>query len=924
MDIDTAMAGVQMKMKGTPEFFQQILDGARQMSTELPASTADILDLVKTAGQLGVAGEDALGFAKTMIQMAQTTDMTAEQAAKSISGFANIVGASTKEFANIGSTILALEGIGRSEASNITDMAVRIAAAGATARMHTPDILAFANAMVNLNLEPEAGGTAFSKTVISINEAVMGLAPSAETLEQIAQANLKVRDSGDALVEAQRSVRDAHEEVADAGRGVRDANEAVSDANLDLEDAYKNLADAQRDQVMASIDTRRETLSLMEAQQRLDEVLSRAPSLALDMKAAQIGVAEAQERLNKARRDGKPNDVVRAELNLAQAYQRMNQLAVQQRGYQLDVQRARLGVVDAISQQGATAKRAAEDEDRAQRQVTQAERNKRNAIEGTNDAKRRQRDAYEGVDEANKKATRSSDQYASAQKLLNGLTDSANNKLGKYAKLAGMSREAFADLFNKNSADATLAVINGLARIDKEGGNVYQTLRDLGIQEVREIDALTRLARGQNSVADGAIKIEDHLRVAREEYPTTNQLTRQSGIANETLASQMQMLNNSMTNNASIVGGELVPMLKQFITDVQPVVNLTADMAMAFASLPGPVQMIVVGLVGFAAVIGPLIGSIGLLALAFGGLSISLGPLLLVIGAITLAVVAAYVAWKNWDKIVGLVNGVKDGVLDALGDVLGFLKNNWPEVASLISGPFFPLVALATDAFGIRSALEDAFGSVLDFLGGAWKGVKDLVVAPFNAALDSAKGGFGIPGALKSAFNGAKDFLTGAGKDVINGLIRGIKDALPNLKDVLGGVKKLIPNWKGPPEEDRKLLYPAGQLIMEGLANGLAAGWAPVQTQLSGYSAAIGDMTQDWMAPNITRSSFGGIRAGAGSGPAGDAANNVLAPIGGRAAGGIVVNSFGPIEMVPMKPSQGLRTIGWGVQEEMQRRGAYI
>ena len=60
------------------------------------------------------------------------------------------------------------------------------------------------------------------------------------------------------------------------------------------------------------------------------------------------------------------------------------------------------------------------------------------------------------------------------------------------------------------------------------------------------------------------------------------------------------------------------------------------------------------------------------------------------------------------EKIPETFNTVKD-----------WFRTNWQEIAALISGPFFPLVAMATDAFGIRSAFMGAVHKLIGWVGGA-------------------------------------------------------------------------------------------------------------------------------------------------------------------------------------------------------------
>ena len=107
-----------------------------------------------------------------------------------------------------------------------------------------------------------------------------------------------------------------------------------------------------------------------------------------------------------------------------------------------------------------------------------------------------------------------------------------------------------------------------------------------------------------------------------------------------------------------------------------------------------------------------------------------------------------------------------------------------------------------------------------------------------------------LPGRILSAIGNLGGLLVSAGRSIIDGLINGIKSAIPGLSSVLGWVSSLIPNLKGPPAKDRQLLFGSGQLIMGGLSAGITS-------QLPGLSATLNRATD-----TIAGHGFGSGRAG--------------------------------------------------------------
>lgn len=129
-----------------------------------------------------------------------------------------------------------------------------------------------------------------------------------------------------------------------------------------------------------------------------------------------------------------------------------------------------------------------------------------------------------------------------------------------------------------------------------------------------------------------------------------------------------------------------------------------------------------------------------------------------------------------------------------------------------------------------------------------WQGLVSAAQADVHAVMhawDSMVGFLSsIPGKIKGFFADAGSWLLHAGESIIGGLVSGIRSAAGGmLHDVLSWVKSLIPSWKGPPEVDRMLLYPAGQAIMGGLVAGIGSQVPVLHAQLAGITGTIGAWT---------------------------------------------------------------------------------
>lgn len=112
--------------------------------------------------------------------------------------------------------------------------------------------------------------------------------------------------------------------------------------------------------------------------------------------------------------------------------------------------------------------------------------------------------------------------------------------------------------------------------------------------------------------------------------------------------------------------------------------------------------------------------------------ALTANPIGIVVVALAALVAGLIIAYKSSGTFRAIVQGAFDAVLNVAQVVAGFftstlpaafqavldwVKGNWPLIATLVAGPFAPVVALATNAFGIRSALTGAFEDVLTFMG---------------------------------------------------------------------------------------------------------------------------------------------------------------------------------------------------------------
>ena len=186
IDYEYAFADVRKTVDATEEEYEKLSDSVKQMSTEVAASAEDIAEVMSIAGQLGIENEHLAEFSRTMIDLGNSTNMVAADAASQAARFANIMGMSQSEFQNLGSTLVDLGNNYATTESEIMEMSLRLAGAGKQVGLSEAQIMGFAAALSSVGIQAQMGGSAFSKALIKMEVAA---ATGGEALDDFARVS---------------------------------------------------------------------------------------------------------------------------------------------------------------------------------------------------------------------------------------------------------------------------------------------------------------------------------------------------------------------------------------------------------------------------------------------------------------------------------------------------------------------------------------------------------------------------------------------------------------------------------------------------------------------------------------------------------------------------------------------------------------
>lgn len=191
IDWESAFAGVKktsdevVDSNGNVVYSYDDLEASlRGLAKELPSTHSEIAAVAEAAGQLGIQTQDITAFTKTMIDMGESTNLSAEEAATAIAKIANITGMTSSEYQRFGSSVVALGNNFATTEADIVQMANRLASAGTLAGLSNQEILGLATAMSSVGIEAEAGGTAMTQTLTAIEKAAV---EGGDSLDQFAK-----------------------------------------------------------------------------------------------------------------------------------------------------------------------------------------------------------------------------------------------------------------------------------------------------------------------------------------------------------------------------------------------------------------------------------------------------------------------------------------------------------------------------------------------------------------------------------------------------------------------------------------------------------------------------------------------------------------------------------------------------------------
>lgn len=228
-----------------------------------------------------------------------------------------------------------------------------------------------------------------------------------------------------------------------------------------------------------------------------------------------------------------------------------------------------------------------------------------------------------------------------------------------------------------------------------------------------------------------------------------------------------------------------------------------------------------------------------------------------------------------WDGIKNAFstvwNGIKTIAVTVVTTLVNLVRNAWEGLKQVLTTIWNILKTSATTIWdGLKSAVLSITNALVNTAKSVWEGFKNFFYSLLNGVRNTAVNSWnsirssvvsiisGLVGAAQNAWysfrNGVSNLVSSvsnifyslrninlwnAGSAIINGFLNGLRSAWGSVRNFVSGIADWIRDNKGPISYDRKLLIPAGNVIMGGFNEGLENGFKNTMSKIEGITGNI-------------------------------------------------------------------------------------
>ena len=190
--------------------------------------------------------------------------------------------------------------------------------------------------------------------------------------------------------------------------------------------------------------------------------------------------------------------------------------------------------------------------------------------------------------------------------------------LDDFAKVSGMTSQAFKELWDSNPAGAFQAFIVGLSKMDDEGESAIATLEEIGIKEVRLRDTLLRATNATELFTETQ-------ETANRAWEENTALTEEAGKRYATTESKLINLKNKAVLFGQQIGNDLNPTIHELIGGADELLD-------KFMDLDEAQRLQIIKFAAIAAASGPVLLAFSKVTKGIGLVSTNIGKFATAVG----------------------------------------------------------------------------------------------------------------------------------------------------------------------------------------------------------------------------------------------------------------------------------------------------
>jgi len=282
--------------------------------------------------------------------------------------------------------------------------------------------------------------------------------------------------------------------------------------------------------------------------------------------------------------------------------------------------------------------------------------------------------------------------------------------------LTGIAGKDLRKTFKEDAAAVFQKFVNGLAKVEKGGGNLVAVMGALGLEGLRVNDIMGTLAKRPEVLAI-------NMKRATKAFEENTALNKEFRIQTESLDSELILLKNTFVDLLTLVGKELAPAVSimgkifrgvfNFLRNNPSILTLVVILG-ALTAVIGPLLLVLGGLLVVLPTIMASMAALGVTSLAV------ISPFLLIAAAVLALTVGVIFLVAKWDQLNAFFD--KNPFTSAIKSTI-LLLNPLGQLVSMIK--------LLTSAFSGLDAVKNTLSDVLP---------DSLVNAVFGGPTGAAKG----------------------------------------------------------------------------------------------------------------------------------------------------------------------------------------